>query len=139
MPLVFSIAGEPVAKGRPRATQRTGFVRIYTDAKTRAYERGIAAVARIAMAGARPFEGPLSVSLRFRLKPPKSMTKRLRVRVLAGEEPYLGSRDLDNYTKAALDGMNEIVFVDDKQIVRLFCSKIAAEEPGVDVRVEELG
>lgn len=138
MALLFSIDGEPVAKGRPRASHRHGFFRLHTDRKTLAFERGVAAVARIAMDGAEPMQGALSVSLRFRLKPPKSMTKRMRLSVLSGETPYLGTRDLDNYAKATLDGMNAIVFVDDKQIVRLFAQKVADERPGVDIRVEML-
>lgn len=137
-PVLFSMAGDPRGKGRPRTSVRGGFARVFTDAKTRAYENSIAEIARKAMAGRTPFDGPLSVSLRFRLAVPASYSKKMRAAMLAGETAYLGRADVDNMAKAVLDGMNGIAFADDVQIVRLFCTKTAAEKPGVDVRVEAL-
>lgn len=136
--LVFSMAGNPRGKGRPRATARGGFARVYTDPKTRAYEASAKGLAAAAMAGRQPFTGALSVSMRFRIPVPKSTTKRDRAAILAGERPYFGAYDLDNCVKAISDSMNGIVFADDKQIVRLFATKIASDKPGVDVRVEPL-
>lgn len=136
--LVFSMAGDPRGKGRPRATARGGFARVFTDAKTRTYETSVAVLAKEAMDGHAPFEGPLSVSLRFRIKPPKSMTKRMRAAVLAGEIAYPGAFDIDNLAKSILDGCNGVCFPDDKQVMRLFATKVASERPGVDVRIEPL-
>lgn len=136
--LVFSLSGQPFGKQRPRATVRGGIARIYTPEKTVAYEKAIGRIAAAAMAGRKPFEGPLSVSMRFRFEPPKSTTKTRRARLLAGEEAYIGVFDLDNLAKACADAMNGVVFVDDKQIVRLWLTKIAAEKPGIDVRIEPL-
>ena len=118
---------------------RKGYAQLYTDADTRKYEKAIKDCAEQFMAGRAPLEGPLSVSLRFRLQPPKSMTKRLRAAVLAGEEAYMGSSDLDNYIKSASDSLNGVCWRDDVQIVRLFATKAAAEKPGIDIRIEELG
>ena len=136
--LVFSLSGSPRGKGRPRTSVRGGFAKIYTDADTRAYERSVGVIARQAMGPRAPFEGPLSASLRFRLPLPKSMTKRRRASILAGEEAYLGSLDIDNMAKAILDGMNAIAFLDDVQIVRLFVTKIGSDRPGVDVKITPL-
>lgn len=136
--LTFSMSGEPRGKGRPRATVRGGFARVYTDPLTRKYEASIRAVATAAMAGHAPFQGPLSVSVRLRLEPPASMSKRLRAAVLAGEAPYMGRIDADNGAKAVLDALNGVCFGDDKQIMRLFVTKAASATPGVDVRVEPL-
>lgn len=135
-PLFFHFDGEPRGKGRPRATARGGYARMYTDDKTRKYEQSIARAAAIALDGRKPLEGPLSVSVRLRLQPPASMSKRQRARILAGEEPYLGRIDCDNGAKAVLDAMNGVVWPDDKQIVRLWVTKVPHEKPGVDVRVE---
>ena len=139
-PLVFSMSGAPRGKGRPRATVRKGssHATTYTDPKTRAYEQSVAAIARKAMKGRPPLEGALSVSLRFRLALPKSMSKRERAAILAGERPYFGRTDTDNMAKAVLDGCNAIVWLDDVQITRLFALKEAAEAPGVDVKVTPL-
>lgn len=136
--LVFSCSGEPRGKGRPRATTQGGFARVFTDEKTRAYEKSVGVIGRAAMKGRKPFEGPLSVSLRFRLAVPASYSKRVRASMLAGETPYFGRNDVDNMAKAILDGLNGIAFADDVQVVRLWCTKVAAEKPGVDVRVEPL-
>ena len=139
-PLIFSISVTPRPKGRPRATVRRGksFATIYTDTETRKYEAAIKSCAVMFMAGRAPLEGPLSVSLRFRLQPPKSMTKRLRAAVLAGEEAYMGSSDLDNYIKSASDSLNGVCWRDDVQIVRLFATKAAAEKPGIDIKIQPL-
>jgi Holliday junction resolvase RusA-like endonuclease len=109
--LVFSMSGDPRGKGRPRASVRGGFARMYTDAKTRTYEADVAAAVRAVMAGRAPLEGPLSVSLRVRLSPPKSMSKRQRAAVLSGEEPYFGRIDCDNAAKAILDAVSAVVSV----------------------------
>lgn len=137
-PVVFSMSGAPKGKGRPRATVRGGFARLYTPTETRAYETAARAVAVQMMNGRAPFEGPLSVSLRLRFSPPKSTTKARRARFLSGEEAYLGTIDVDNGAKALLDAFNGVCFIDDVQIVRLFVTKVAAEKPGVDVRIEPL-
>lgn len=146
--LTFVMSGEPRGKGRPRATTRGGFASVYTDAKTRKYEASITAVAREKMAGRAPFEGPLSVSLRFRMPIPRSATKRARAGMAAGEIAHCGRPDIDNLAKAVLDAIGQdaaakkkgldarIVFANDSQIVRLFATKVYAEVPGVDVRVE---
>lgn len=137
----FSFSGTPVAKGRPRATVHGAsqrFATLYTDPKTRAYEAAVKRIARAVMGDRLPFEGALSVSLRFRFEPPKSLSKRARAALLSGEVAYTGTKDADNLAKAALDGLNEVVYRDDVQIVRLWITKVAAVKAGVDVRVEAL-
>ena len=139
MLIAFAIPGDPRGKGRPRATVRGSFARVYTDAKTRAYESGVKAAAVAAMAGREPMAGPLSVVLRIRLPLPASMPKRRRAAVLAGEDAYFGRIDCDNAAKAVLDGCNGVCWADDVQITRLFVAKVPHERPGVDVRIEQLG
>lgn len=135
--LAFSLSGEPRGKGRPRATTRGGrFPTVYTDAKTRKYEASVRKVAEAAMAGRAPLEGPLSLSLRFRLPIPKSETKAHKAAMASGETAPTKKPDWDNAAKAMCDAMNGVVYVDDCQIVRAFVTKIFAAQPGVDVRVE---
>lgn len=137
-PLTFSITGEPRPKGRPRVDTRGRFPRMHTDSKTIKYEKTVGQVAKLAM-GPRPvIDGPVSVSLRFRFALPKSMPKYRQRAILAGEEAYTGGPDVDNLAKAVLDGMNKVVFVDDRLIVRLFTTKVGHAKSGVDIRVEPL-
>ncbi len=138
-PVVFSMRGEVRGKGRPRFAVRGGFAKTYTDELTRAYESAVRQLGLRAMHGRQPFVGALSVSLRFRLSPPKSMSKRLRASILAGETAYFGRIDADNAGKAILDGLNGACFVDDKQIMRLWIEKVAHERPGIDVKITPLG
>lgn len=133
---MFSLSGLPRGKGRPRATVRGGFARVYSDPKTRKYERSIGTIAMAAMVGRPPLQGPLSVSLRFRMPIPKSETKAVRAAMAAGEVAHVGRPDLDNMVKAIFDGLNGVVFADDAQIVRSFSTKVYSDKPGVDVRVE---
>jgi Holliday junction resolvase RusA-like endonuclease len=138
--LTFSMKGAPRGKGRPRfrviGKGRNQFVQTYTDEATRRYEGSVAQLAAAEMVGRKPLEGPLGAVMRFRIPIPVSTSKRARAAILAGEQVHLGAIDVDNAVKAILDAMNGIVFVDDKQIVRLFATKVAAEVPGVDVRIE---
>jgi Holliday junction resolvase RusA-like endonuclease len=136
--VAFSLTGEPRGKGRPRTRIRGSFAQVYTDPVTRAYEQSIRSHAERVMCGKPPLEGPLSVSLRLRLSVPISYSKKARARILAGEEAYLGRVDADNAFKALADALNGILWRDDVQITRLFVTKEAATEPGIDVRVEAL-
>lgn len=140
--LTFSMSGAPRPKGRPRArVQKAGkgaWAQVYTDPLTRRYEAAVRHVAEGAMVGLEPFVGALSVSLRFRLGLAKSVSQRERAPVLAGERPYFGRYDIDNLAKAVLDALNGVCWADDRQITRLFVTKIAADRPGVDVRIEPL-
>lgn len=132
----FSMIGVPRGQGRPRATARRGFATVYKAGKDRAYEKSVAGVARAHMGDRAPMEGPVSLSLRFRLPIPKSETKRVRAAMASGEIAPTTKPDLSNMVKAIEDGMNGVVFVDDSQVVRSFQTKIYAEQPGVDIRVE---
>nr|DAQ86101.1 MAG TPA: Endodeoxyribonuclease RusA [Caudoviricetes sp.] len=46
--------------------------------------------------------------------------------------------DADNIAKAVLDGLNGVVYADDKQIVELKVIKAYAEVPRVEVTIEEI-
>lgn len=137
-PLVFSMSGKPRGKGRPRTAVRGSFATIYTDAATRKYEASIKGLARFAMGERPPFQGALTLSLRFRMPIPSSERKATRAAMAAGEIAPTTKPDFDNLTKAICDGMNGVVYRDDCQIVRAFVSKVYHSTPGVDVKVAPL-
>lgn len=134
--VAFVVPGEPRGKGRPRASHYGGFFRLHTDAKTLAYERMVAAYAKVAMATAPPLQGPLAVYMLFRYSVPKSFTKTRRRAVLAGLDAYLGRFDVDNLAKSVGDALHGIVYEDDAQIVRLTVLKRPDANPGVDIMVK---
>lgn len=76
-------------------------------------------------------EGPLLVTLAFRLPVPKSAPKTRRLHAV--KKP-----DIDKLTRAVLDAMKNVIYRDDSQIVFLVASKVLAydEPPGVTITVE---
>jgi Holliday junction resolvase RusA-like endonuclease len=135
--VVFSVNTQPVGKGRPRFSKVGGFVKTYTDQKTRDYEAHISQAARTAMGESDPIEGSIRLSLVFRLPTPRSTPKKRLASLLDGSVRPLKRPDLDNLGKSVLDGMNGIVYRDDAQVVTMCSKKIYSEIPGVDICVME--
>lgn len=122
----------PVPKGRPRA-RRNGH--IYTPATTRAYESEVARLAKVQMIGKPPIAEPISVVVAAWLPMPKSFTKAERQAAMAGKIAPAG--DVDNYAKSALDALNGIVWLDDRQITQLTATKRYSSAPALTVTVRE--
>lgn len=136
--LRFTIPGEPQGKGRARIGRVGGFSRMFTPAKTLAYEGLVAQMAQQAMAGAPLMQGPVSLSLHLFHTIPRSATKRQRADMLAGLVRPTKKPDADNVLKAIADGMNGVVWRDDVQAVEIRLTKRFAEVPGVIVTVEAI-
>ena len=66
---------------------------------------------------------PLEVDIKLFLPVPKSTSKVKTTKMLNQEIKHVKRPDLDNYLKASLDCMNEIVYKDDSQIYKLTASK----------------
>ena len=133
--ILFSIPGDPVAKGRPRHNR---FGSVYTPEKTKVYETQVGYLAKRAMSGSEPFTGPVKLWLMFRMPVPASWPQWKQQAALDGIIAPTGKPDLDNLEKAILDGMNGIAYVDDAQITELTKRKIYSMEPGVDVIITPL-
>lgn len=137
----FTVSGEPVAKGRPRATAAGGFVRMYTPKKTATYEEHVAYCAIAAMNESgliRPLECPVKIDLVACMPIPKSMSKKKREQAIAGLIVPAKKPDIDNVAKSILDGLNGVVFKDDNQIVQLIVTKCYSDVPKVDVSIVSL-
>lgn len=137
--LIFTVPGEPVAKGRARATTVNGSARMYTPAKTVNYEGLVAVYAARAMAGRPLLIGPLEMSFEARFSIPKSWNKARRAAQEVNSEYVIKRPDLDNIEKALADGMNGVVYKDDSRIVQTAqCRKVYSALPGVTVWVRQL-
>lgn len=135
----FTVPGEPIGKGRPRATTRAGHAALYTPKKTANYESLIAHAAHQAMAGAAPVEFACQVQLSITVGVPASWSKKKRSAALAGQVLPTKKPDTDNVVKAVFDGMNGVVWRDDVQAVDLFVRKRYGVAPCVFVRVSQCG
>lgn len=131
----FAIPGVPQGKGRARLGKVNGHARMFTPAKTVAYEGLIALAAKQAMAGRAPLPGPVSVRLRCVFPVPASWSKKRRAEALGGLIRPTGKPDTDNVVKAVGDGCNGVVWVDDSAIVEVAAIKVYGETPGVWVEV----
>ena len=101
--VVFTIWGNPLPKQSFRKGKNN-----YTLARIKAWQDTVGWVAKEAMIGHDIFEGALSVTITF----------------IRGDKRRV---DLDNLSKAVLDGCNKIVWKDDVQIKRL--SKPRTSQP----------
>lgn len=117
--ITFFVEGEPRPKQSFRSLGRHGG---YTPARIKAWQKDVAWCAQMAMRRLEmvdPLEGNLSVDLRF----------------------FLGNlrrTDLDNLSKAVLDGLNGVAWIDDKQIINVSLRKyICREWQGVLVKIFE--
>lgn len=107
----FFVSGNPVPKQSFRKSKTGG----YTDPRVKAWEQAVGYVAKEFVT--EQFDGYVSVSLEFFLKDKRVV-------------------DLDNLSKAVLDGLKKIAFEDDSLVTGLVLSKeINKDNPGVWVRV----
>lgn len=132
----FFVPGAVRGKGRPRAVSFQNGTRLLTDAKTRAYEAEVKALAWQAKIGPM-FTGPVSLTMVAYFKPPKSTTKARQAEMLWGKVTPTKTPDADNILKIA-DALNGVIFEDDKQIMEAFCRKAYAQKPGLRIYVFEI-
>ena len=136
--IAFTVPGEPQGKGRARIGKVGNFARMFTPAKTVAYEGLIAHAAAQAMRGAPLLLRPCVLEIDAVFGLPKSMPKKHQPEALAGRMRPAKKPDIDNIAKAVADGINGVVWKDDVQAVEVRLSKRYGETPGLSVRVAEL-
>jgi Holliday junction resolvase RusA-like endonuclease len=132
--LVIELSGTPRGKGRGRAVSTPNGARVFTDNKTRLYEAQLRHAGEITMAGRLPIAVALRVDVVARFPIAQSWSKRKRAEALAGTLRPCTTPDADNVLKI-LDGLNNIVWIDDKQIVDATVRKIYSERPGLTITV----
>jgi Holliday junction resolvase RusA-like endonuclease len=123
MSTTFFIPIKPVAKARPRM----GRFGMYTPKKTADFESIVKTMARVHHKGP-PLEGPLGAILIFNFEKPKSSKNAV---------PMVRP-DLDNYIKAILDALNEVVYKDDAQIVKILAEKKYSSLEGISISISRL-
>lgn len=136
----FTISGEPVAQGRPRFSNRGGFVRTYDPAKSRNAKDHIRFAASEAMVqvDGKPLEGAIHFKAQFGIEMPKSMARK---RTPRPRQWRIKKPDLDNLLKTVKDACSKVVYLDDSQIVRITSEKIQCaqgEAPFTRVSFEEI-
>lgn len=130
--VVIRLAGEPQGKGRPRFVRATG--RTYTPEATRSYETMLRLAGQDAMGSRIPIAGPLAVTIRAEFPVPASRSKAWKAAALEGREHPTVKPDFDNLAKV-VDALNQIVWLDDKQVVDARIIKEYSERPALTIEV----
>jgi crossover junction endodeoxyribonuclease RusA len=111
----FAVSGTPVAQGS--MVLRRGRVAHASSGRLTQWRHAVAWSARAVMT-TQPLGGPVRVVVRFSVPTP------------ATRPP-----DLDKLTRAILDALTGIVWLDDRQVVSLHATKGQSATPGVAVTV----
>jgi Holliday junction resolvase RusA-like endonuclease len=133
--IAFTVPGQPQGKGRPKIVKIGGFSRMATPKKTVSYEALVAHTAQLALAGRGLCHLAVAVNLFIDMEVPSSWSEKKRRQALAGEVLPTTKPDLDNVVKAIFDGLNGVLWLDDKQVVDTRIRKRYAATPGVRVEV----
>lgn len=135
---IFFTVPQVSGKGRPRFARQGTFVKTYTDAKTFTYEKSIQTYAKQAMGSTSPLIGAVAAYLHIGIPIPPSYSKTRQKACIEGLERPTKKPDIDNIVKAILDGMNGVVYLDDKQVVDLHLTKVYSSKEGIDIMVKEI-
>ena len=129
MRVCFTVMGDPVPKARARTVRKGGRTWSFTPKKVAVWEKLVREEASRHFS--EPFNGPVALSLAFFLRRPKSRRR---------DNFVVTTPDLDNLEKAFIDGLNEVAYLDDKQVVVKNAVKryIVSGEPRVEVTVVPL-
>ena len=127
------IAGQPVAKGRPRMT-RNGHA--YTPEKTATWETIAKWEASRQFDGA-PLDGALDVSVYAYFAIPESWPAWKKRAAISGSVLHTTKPDVDNLAKC-VDAFNGLLWTDDARIASLSVRKSYGPEPRVVVVVTQL-
>lgn len=133
----FTVYGEPVAQGRPRASTANGYVQMYDPKKSRDYKNYI----RLVASQNKPnklLTGPLQLNVRIYKPTLKSFSKKKKMAAEKGEIRPVTKPDVDNYVKAIKDALKSVIWKDDSQVVDLHVSKFYSENPRIEVEIREL-
>ncbi len=142
----FTYHGEAVGKGRPRVSRRGNYVHTYTPEKTRQFEDAIRfefMASNCEPMPVYPKEVPLKITVRIGVSIPQSYSKKKQALCRDGFIVPSKKPDLDNICKSIFDALQGrsndpgYAFADDSQIVEIVAWKEYAENPFVEVTIDE--
>ena len=135
MSITFTVPGAPQGKGRPRIGKMGSSARMFTPAKTVAYEGLVAHAAQAALCGEALLDGAVGATVFIYCPVPKSWSQKKQRMALAGSVMPTSKPDCDNVVKAIFDGCNGVLWRDDVMVVDLKVRKRYAATPCVRVEV----
>lgn len=135
----FIVEGEVVGKGRPRFTNRNGYVTAYTPKKTMDYEKKVREAYLNEYQPLRWVDKePLEMIVNAYFEIPKSASKKARENMLLNEYPTK-KPDFDNILKTIADALSGMTYGDDCQIVKATVNKIWSESAKAEITIRKVG
>lgn len=133
----FTVETIPKAKERPRFVRQGKFMHTYTPKTTSDYEKKIAE--EYLLQGGTVFDYPyLEMAIIAYFPIPKSTKKSDRLLLETECVPYPHKPDTDNLGKSIADALNQVAYLDDKQIVFLKVKKLYGKVGRIVVRIREI-
>lgn len=130
----FNIPGKVQAKQRPRFNGKFA----YTPKETIAYENWVRTCYLEKYRGQPILENPLKVKIIAYYEIPKSTSKKKRLEMKDDKVFPTVKPDTDNIAKSILDSLNNIAYIDDKQVVKLEVEKYYSDVASVVVMIDEV-
>ena len=136
----FIVPGAPKGKARARTVRgRGGNSFSYTPEQTVLYENLIKCCSRQEANSMIFNDGqPLKVTIIAYYPIVKSTSKKKKQQMLDDLMFPTKKPDIDNIAKSILDALNKLAYRDDTQVVTLHMEKHYADEPRVEVEIEEI-
>lgn len=134
----FTVPGEPTGKGRPRVVKNGAFTRTYTPEKTASYENLVKLEYQQQSKGVTFGGKQIKMDIKAYYALAKSDSKRRRSEKISGARRPTKKPDIDNVYKIVADALNKIAYDDDSQIVAASIEKYYAEQPRVEITIEEV-
>lgn len=129
------IPGPPIAKKRPRFARHGKFVVTYNSQET---EEGRFLFEVKQQWKQAPIEGPIELKTTFFMPIPKSASKKHCLAMMAREIQHTKKPDLDNCIKFVEDCLNQTVWVDDSQVIKIEAEKYYSDNPRTVIFVRRL-
>src|SRR5690606_32104823 len=134
----FTVYGEPVAQGRPRATTINGRVKMYDPKKSSEYKNYIRLVAS-QYAPTELLDGLLQLDVKIYKPTLKSFSKKKKALSEQGILRKTTKPEHDKDVKAIKNALKNVIWKDDSQVVDLQVSKFYSEKPRIEVKIKQIG
>ena len=133
--VTFTIPGDPVGKGRPRFSNRSGHA--YTPQRTTEYEDKVR-LYYSRETRCTTLHGEIRADILAYFRIPKSTPKKKAAELAEERTGCTKAPDADNIAKVVLDALNGLAYDDDKAVTYLTVGKLYGATPRVEVTLTEV-
>ena len=116
-----------------RRRMANGAVITFTDTTVEAYHAVVRMAAERAMNGRPPLDGAIEMTITVVFRVPASWSRKRQAQALAGTLAKVTKPDIENSVKGAMDALQSVVYLDDRQIVSLTARKVYGDRPRLEI------